>query len=121
MIQTQITGRKYEIDQELQDYIGRKLSKLDKYFPRAHQPTAMQVEVERQEAAEPAKRYRVLAKVEVRGTTMVAETSTINPHSAVDVVEAKLKKQIREYKAKAAPRRFTLKRQVLAPEDPELS
>lgn len=110
MIDTNFLGRKYQIDEELKDYIGRKLSKLDKYFPRQHQPTSMEVEVERQDAAEPAKRYRVLAKIEVRGLTMVAETSTINPHSAVDVVEAKLKHQIREYKAKSQPRRFTLKR-----------
>ena len=112
MIATTITGRKYEVEAELQDYIGRKLSKLDRYFPRQHQPTSMQIEVERQETAEPAKRYRVLAKVEVRGATMVAETATINTHSAVDVVEAKLKHQIREYKVKSQPRRFTLKRSL---------
>lgn len=115
MIQTQITGRKYEVDQELQDYIGRKLGKLDRYFPRNHQPVSMEVEVERSESSEPAKRYRVLAKVEVKGTQMIAETATINPHSAVDVIEAKLKHQIQEYKAKYVPRRFTLKRESMPP------
>ena len=110
MIEFQIVGRKYEIDDELKDYIGRKLGRLDKYFPRAHQPIGMRVEVERHEAANPDKRFRVKVHVNAPKEELVAETATINPHSAVDVIEAKLKHQIGDYKSKFIPKRLTLKR-----------
>lgn len=111
MIQYTISARKLEVDQELTEYIERKLARLDKYFPRTHQPIAMRVELHRDEAAQPDKRYHASVQIEVDGPDMSAETATMNPHSAVDIVEAKLKEQIRKYKDKHSPRRLTLKRQ----------
>ncbi len=110
MIQTQIVGRKFEVDAELQKYIERKLGKLDKYFPRTGQPVGMRIEILRDERADPDKRYHLSVKVDVPGNDILAETATMNPHSAVDIVEVKLKDQIRKYKEKAAPKRLSMKR-----------
>ncbi|MFO0955683.1 MAG: ribosome-associated translation inhibitor RaiA [Candidatus Saccharibacteria bacterium] len=117
MIKHTITARKLEVDQELKEYIERKLGRLDKYFPRTHQPESMRVELHRDEAAEPDKRYHVTAQISVSGPDLQAETATINPHSAVDIIEAKLKDKIRKYKAKHSPRRFTLKRETPQPQE----
>jgi len=121
MIQTTIALRKFEADAELTRYIERKLGKLDKYFPRHHQPTGLRVELHRDESADPAKRFHGLARLAVAGPDIVAETSSMNPHTVVDILEAKLKEQIRRYKDKHIPRRFTLKRspQPLDTEDTE--
>ncbi len=110
MITYQIVARKLEVDEELTEYIEKKLARLDKYFPKNHQPISMRVELRRDEAAQPDKRYHVTVQIEIDGPDMTAETATMNPHSAVDIVEAKLKEQIRKYKNKHSPRRLTLKR-----------
>ena len=44
MIKIHLTGRKYEIDNELQKYVEKKLGGLDKYLPRGHNNQGMTVE-----------------------------------------------------------------------------
>lgn len=109
MIKIQLTGRKYEIDKDLKKYVTRKLGHLDKYLPRQHRAIGMSVEIFRDPSGKEDNRYKVTAVLEVPGPDIVAETATINPHSAVDIVEQKLKLQIRKYKDKSAPRRFRVK------------
>lgn len=109
MIQIQLTGRKYEIDKELKKYINRKLGKLDKYLPRQHKAKGMSVEIFRDPSGKEDNKYKVVAVLEVPGPDIVAETATINPHSAIDIVEQKLKLQIRKYKDKNSPRHFRVK------------
>lgn len=109
MIKIQLTGRKYEIDKELKKYVDRKLGTLDKYLPRQHKAIGMTVEIFRDPSGKEDNRYKVKAVLEVPGLDMVAETATINPHSAVDIVEQKLKLQIRKYKEKNAPKHTRIK------------
>ena len=110
MIALQIAARKFEVTDELENYIERKLAKLDKYFPRNHQPTGLKVEIARDESVTPDKRYHISVQLTAPQHKMHAETATMNPHSAVDIIEAKLKDQIRKYKDKHLPKRLTLKR-----------
>lgn len=110
MITLNISARKCEVNDELQGYMERKLGKLDKFFPRLHQPTGMTIELTRDEAAPPDKRYHIAVNIAAPHHPMHAETATMNPHSAVDIIEAKLKEQIRKYKEKQAPKRLTFKR-----------
>lgn len=109
MIQIQLTGRKYEIDKELKKYVNRKLGRLDKYLPRQHKAKGMSVEIFRDPSGKEDNRYKVKAILEVAGPDIVAETATINPHSAIDIVEQKLRLQIKRYKDKNAPSRFRIK------------
>jgi ribosomal subunit interface protein len=109
MIQIQLTGRKYEIDKELKKYVNRKLGRPDKYLPRQHKAKGMSVEIFRDPSGKEDNRYKVKAILEVAGPDIVAETATINPHSAIDIVEQKLRLQIKRYKDKNAPRRFRIK------------
>lgn len=105
MIAAQITGRQYDIDEELEKYINTKLAKLDKYFPRAYRPKGMRVEIFRDPSGKEDNRYRCSVNLEVPGPDIMAEAATMNPHSAVDIVEVKLKGQIRRYKERHIPRR----------------
>lgn len=109
MIKIQLTGIKYEVDKEVTKYVNRKLGHLDKYLPKNHNAIGMMVEIFRDEGGEPDNRYKVTAVLQVPGNEIVAETATINPHSAVDIVEQKLKLQIRKYKDKHAPSRLRVK------------
>lgn len=112
MIKIQLSGRKYEIDDKLRKYTLGKLGHLDKYLPRKHKAIGMNVEIFRDPSGKEDNRYKVTALLEVPGQEIVAETSTINPHSAVDIVEQKLKLQIRKYKDKHSPKRFRVKDQL---------
>ena len=110
MIDVHLTGRNFEIDGELKSYINRKLGGLDKYLPRGHRNQGMTVEILRDPSGKEDNRYKIVAVLRVQGPDLVAETATINPHSAVDIAEQKLKIQIRKYKDKARPRRIGVKR-----------
>jgi ribosomal subunit interface protein len=101
--------------------VGKKLGHLDKYLPHAYKAIGMTVEIFRDDSREPANRYKVTAILQVPGSEIVAETSTINPHSAVDIVEQKLKLQIRKYKDKHSPRRVRIKEMFSRqkPEEPD--
>lgn len=109
MIKIQLSGRKYDIDPELRKYVIKKLGHLDKYIPRSHPAVGMKVEIFKDPSGREDNRYKVTALLEVAGPDIVAETATINPHAAVDIVEAKLKDQIRKYKEKHKPKRFRVK------------
>lgn len=109
MIQIQLTGRKYEIDEDLKKYVQKKLGSLDKYLPRGQNNQGMSVEIFRDPSGKEDNRYRVVAVLRVQGPDLVAETATINPHSAIDIVEQKLKTQIRKYKEKNTQRRTRVK------------
>lgn len=105
----QLTGRKYDIDDELARYTKKRLGSLDKYLPRKHKVKQMQVEIFRDPSGKEDNRYRVKASLHLPENEIVAETATMNPHAAVDIVREKLKLQIRKYKEKHATRRFRIK------------
>lgn len=109
MINIQLSSRKYEIDDNLRKYVKKKLGRLDRYMPRSHKAIGMSVEIFRDPSGKEDNRYKVKAILEVPGPDIVAETATINPHSAIDIVEQKLRLQIRKYKDKNSPRRFRVK------------
>lgn len=111
MMKYTIAARKMAVDSDLESYIERKLAKLDRFFARAHRPISVRIELHRDEGASPDKRFVASARIEVQGPDLFAETATINPHSAIDILEAKLKEQIRKHKAKHSVRRFRLSRQ----------
>ena len=46
MIDIHLTGRKFEIDQELKSYIDRKLGGLDKYLPKGQTIDFISIDVE---------------------------------------------------------------------------
>lgn len=109
MIKLQLTGRKYEIDDELSRYTKKRLGSLDKYLPRKHKAQQMHVEIHRDPSGKEDNRYKVKANLHLPEHEIVAETATMNPHAAVDIVREKLKLQIRKYKEKHATRRFRIK------------
>jgi ribosomal subunit interface protein len=109
MIKIQLTGRQYEIDQELEKYVHKKLGSLDKYLPRGHRNQGMSVEIFKDPSGKEDNRYKVVAILRVQGPDIIAETATINPHSAIDIVEQKLKSQIHKYKEKHQPKRIGIK------------
>lgn len=109
MIQIQLKGRNYEIDRELKKYVTRKLGHLDRYLPHGHASQGMSVEIFKDPSGREGNNYKVVVRLKVPGPDIVAETATINPHSAIDIVEQKLKMQIHKYKDKVQDKKRGLR------------
>ncbi len=109
MIDIQLTSRQYEIDDELRSYISKKLGRLDRYLPRKHKAKGMSVEIFRDPSGKADNKYKVRAHLEVPGPDIIADTATLNPYAGVDIVEEKLKLQIKKYKDKHGVKRIRVK------------
>ncbi len=97
-----ITTRNFEADAKLKEYVRDKLEALDRYVPR-HARDAVQVEAILEEDSNGREDNRFVCEVIITlpGAKLVAREGTINMYAAVDIVEAKLKAQVRTYKEKA--------------------
>ncbi len=94
-----LKGVHMDIDANLQKYATRKLGNLDKYLPRHHRDAAHAVvELKQASKAKEQKKYTCDVTLHLpHGVLHVAE-STMNMYAAIDIVETKLKLQIKKYK-----------------------
>jgi putative sigma-54 modulation protein len=105
MIRLDITGRNFEVEDKLHEYVEEKLGGLDKYLPRRDRPTAYcAVVLSDDPSGREDNRYVCDVRFSVRGEPMVSREGTVNMYAAVDIVEAKLKSQLMKYKAKNTSR-----------------
>jgi len=102
----EITGVHMEVDRKLREYVTKKIGKLDHYMPRHARPSA-HAEVFLKEAKIKTKKECTCEVVMYlpKGTITTKE-STMNIYAAVDIVEAKLKNQLRKYKETHDPQRL---------------
>lgn len=94
----EINGVHAVLTDDLKKYITKKIGKLDRYMPR-HARESAHAEVFVKERAVKAKQERECEVVlHLPGSTLIVKESTINMFAAVDIVEAKLKNQLKRYK-----------------------
>lgn len=96
----EINGVHYDIDPKLRAYVTKKLGKLDRFIPsRARESAHMEVFLK--EVKIKAKKECVCEVVlHLPHDKFSIQESTINMYAAVDIIEAKLKNQIKKYKTK---------------------
>lgn len=93
-----ITGINTELDQDVIKYAKRKISKLDSYMPK-HARKSAHAEVRMKEATSKGKKQSTCeVNIYVPGEVITAKETTVNIYAAVDIVEEKLKSQLRKYK-----------------------
>ncbi|MDR0405855.1 MAG: ribosome-associated translation inhibitor RaiA [Clostridiales bacterium] len=93
---TTITGRKFELTQDLKAYVEKKFAKLDKFFgDDAEARITMAVEKERQ---------RVEATIHFRGTIFRAEEITSDMYNTIDKTVDAVERQIRKHKTRLEKR-----------------
>ena len=94
----EINGVHTVLTEDLKKYIAKKIGKLDRYMPR-HARESVHVEVFVKERELKAKQLRECEVImRLPGSTLAVKESTVNMFAAVDIVEAKLKNQLRKYK-----------------------
>lgn len=96
--QIDISSIHYEASEELKKYITKKLGRLDRFVPR-HARKTMSIEVKLSELKTKSDRNQCEIIISLPEQQLAASESTINMFAAVDIVETKIKAQLKKYKA----------------------
>lgn len=112
MIKLDITGRGYELNVKIKEYVGQKLGLLDKYVGRQAGEVAGQVVLIEDASGREDNRYVCEANINLPGATLHAKDATVNMYAAIDIVEAKLKVQMLRYREKHLPPRGRARRML---------
>jgi putative sigma-54 modulation protein len=101
----EISGVHMDVGDDLRKYVLKKIGRLDKYIPR-HARESVHAEVKLKERNAKDKNERTCEVILFLPKEVITVTeTTINIYAAVDIVEEKLKNQVRKYKEKhAVPR-----------------
>ena len=97
MIKTEITGVHTEVDVKLRKYVTKKIGGLEKYLSR-HVRESAHAEVILREEKKGDQKYTAEVTVYLPADVINVKESTLNMYAAVDIVETKLKNQLRKYK-----------------------
>lgn len=92
-----ISGIHYEVSDDLKKYITRKVSKLDRFVPR-HARKSMHAEVKLTELKTKSDKNQCEIILHLPEQQIMAKESTVNMFAAVDIVETKIKNQLKKYK-----------------------
>ena len=92
-----ITGKNIEVTPELQSYIERKLSKLNRHLPNI---TEMEVDISKEKTKSPQDRYVVQATINSNGTLLRCEERGPDQETVVDKVAEVMNRQIERFKGK---------------------
>lgn len=100
-----ISGVHMEVGDELKKYVQKKLGRLDHYVPR-HARESVHLEVRLKEGKAKDKNERTCELVlHLPGENIVVKETTVNIYAAIDIVETKLRHQLKKYKdLHASPR-----------------
>jgi len=87
-----------DVDDDLAKYVTKKIGHLDKYLSK-HARESAHAEVKLKESkAKDKKQCQCEVILHLPKDTLMVKESTINMYAAVDIVEAKLKNQMKKYK-----------------------
>lgn len=95
----EINGIHYEVNNELQKYIVKRVKKIERYIPK-YARGSVHVEVKlNEENSKDKKQCRSEIIMHLPGENLAADGTTINMFAACDIVFAKMKTQLEKYKA----------------------
>ena len=114
MIKLDITGHRYELDENLIEYVEKKIGGLEKYLPKEVRSVGHgEVILSYDPSGKEGNHYVCEGIVSVpHHSKLQAKEGTGNMYAAIDLVEAKLKVQIARYKQKSHGKQKSLKLMV---------
>ena len=96
--QIKVVGIAYEVDDATKKYVNKRIGRLDRYLPRhARKSATVEVKLE-QVNHDHGNKYEAEVILSIPGGLITAKDSTSNIFAAIDIVEAKVKKQLVDYK-----------------------
>jgi putative sigma-54 modulation protein len=104
-----IVGQKFELDEDIKRYVRKKIGRLDRYLSR-HARKSVKAEVKLRDIGKNhGNKYECEVILYLPAETIMSKDSTLNVFAAVDIVEAKLKNQLKKYKDIRTSRRSGIK------------
>ncbi len=98
----EVVAQHVELTDDLKKYIDKKIGRLDR-FMNHHVKKSVHAEVKlKEESSKKNDKFTAEVILHLPNETMTAKDSTLNIFAAVDIVEAKLKNQLRKYKQKTS-------------------
>lgn len=95
----EIRGVHFKINPKLMIYTTKRIGRLDHYVSK-HARESMHAEVILKEEVKDAKKSCICeAVIYLPHGTLAAKEATINIYAAIDIVETKLKNQLKKYKS----------------------
>lgn len=93
-----ISGVRFTPDEQTKRYIVSKISRLDRFLPR-HARKSVSAEVKLREVnRDHGNKYEAEVLLFLPQKQLTAKDSTVNMLAAIDIVEAKLARQLAKYK-----------------------
>ncbi len=87
-----------QVDDDLKKYVNKKIGHLDKYLSK-HAKVSAHAEVKLKESkTNDKKQCQCEVILHLPHENLMVKESTVNMYAAVDIVEAKLKNQMKKYK-----------------------
>lgn len=100
----EVVGIHTDATADIKKYVQKKIAKLDSYMPKSARASA-HAEVKLKESkAKDKKQCTCEVILHLPGEVITAKESTLNMYAAIDIVEQKLKVQIKRYKDTQSPR-----------------
>ncbi len=96
----EIQGVHTTVDDKLRRYVNRKIGGLDRYLSKHDRQSAHGEVILRESKSKKTDHCSCEAILHLPHQTLVAKERAMNMFAAVDIVEAKLKQQIKKYKDK---------------------
>lgn len=102
----EINGIHYDVSDKLKKYVYRKIGQMDRYMSR-HARASAHAEVKLKESMIKHKKACTCEVIlHLPHDTIAIKETTINMYAAVDIVETKLKNQLKKYKETHDTRRL---------------
>lgn len=96
----EISGVKYKIGDELKKYVTKRLGHLDKFLPRKTRKDVVMKVVITQVNRAHGNKYEISVAIDIPGgKVLAAKDEAGNVFAGIDILEAKLKGQVRKFKA----------------------
>jgi ribosomal subunit interface protein len=109
MLKIQVSGVHFVVDEDILKYVTKKIAKLDKYIPKSARVSAHTEVFLKESTIKEQKQFTFEAVTHLPNDMFAVEETTMNIYAAVDIVETKLKNQLRKYKQKNSDRSKTMK------------
>jgi putative sigma-54 modulation protein len=103
----EISGVHSVVTADLQKYVMRKIGKLDRYMPKNARESAHAEVLLKEGKAKNKNRCTCEVILHLPHEVIATKESTMNMFAAVDIVEAKLRNQIKKYKDTHTANRFS--------------
>jgi ribosomal subunit interface protein len=102
----EINGVHADVDNDLHKYVVKKIGHLDKYMSKHARVSAHAAVKLKESKAKDKRQHTCEVILYLPHETLTAKEATVNIYAAVDIVEARLKNQMKKYKEKNESPKF---------------